>query len=118
MVAGFLMTLRIQKLNIASIKIVLFLIPSFTKSKTMAKPETNKPSKKDSAKQLRKTIYGKLSTALAEHKTSMDEKDFQNSLKKASKLLSKDFSDGAAQKSKKEKKAAKKSEKKKKEIVM
>jgi hypothetical protein len=48
----------------------------------------------------------------------MDEKDFQNSLKKASKVLSKDITDAAAKKLKKEKKAKKKSGKKKKEFLM
>lgn len=84
----------------------------------MATPEKIKPSKKGSEKQLRKTIREKLAAALTDHKNGMDEKDFQNSLKKASKILSKDITDAAAKKLKKEKKAKKKSGKKKKEFLM
>jgi len=82
----------------------------------MADQEINKP-KKRSEKQFRKTIQEKLAAVLADLKTGMDEKEFQNSLKRASKLLSKDFFAAAAKKLKKEDKAAKKS-KKKKEFLM
>jgi hypothetical protein len=84
----------------------------------MANPEKIKTSKKDSEKQLRKTIREKLAAALADHKNGLDEKDFQASLKKASKILSKDMSEAASKKQKKEKKAKKISGKKKKEFLM
>jgi len=79
----------------------------------MANPEKVKTSKKGSEKQLRKTIQEKLAAALTDHKNGMDEKDFQNSLKKASKILTRDITEAAAKKQKKEKKAKKKSGKKK-----
>jgi hypothetical protein len=73
---------------------------------------------KDSEKELRKIILQKIGAALADHKNGMDEKDFQNSLKKASKILSKDITGVAAKKLKKEKKTSKKKSKKKKEFLM
>jgi len=86
----------------------------------MANPEKIKTSKKGPEKQLRRTIQEKLAAALTDHKNGMDDKEFQNSLKKASKILSKDMIDAAAKKLKKEKKAKKKSgkKKKKKEFLM
>ena len=84
----------------------------------MADQAKIKTIKKNSDKQLRKTIQEKLAAALADHKDAMDEKDFQNSVKKASKILSKDISEATAKKLKKEKKAEKKSGKKKKEFLM
>jgi hypothetical protein len=106
----------IQKLNIANIKFVLFLSYLQLKTSDMAKPE--KILIKDSEKELRKIIQQKMSVALADHKNGMDEKDFQNSLKKASKVLSKEITGAAAKKLKKENKASKKKAKKKKEFLM
>jgi hypothetical protein len=82
----------------------------------MAKP--NKIAIKDSEKELRKIIQQKIAEALAEHKNGMDEKEFQSSLKKASKLLSKDITEAGVKKWKKDKKAGKKSTRKKKEFLM
>jgi len=85
----------------------------------MANPEKIRIPKKNPEKELRKTIQEKLAIALSDHKNGLDEKDFQDSLKKASKILSKDISEATAQKHKKEKKAEKKSgKKKKKEFLM
>jgi hypothetical protein len=82
----------------------------------MAKQE--KIAIKNSEKELRKIIQQKISVAIADHKNGMEEKDFQNSLKKASKILSKDLIEAAAKKLKKENKASKKKSKKKKEFLM
>jgi hypothetical protein len=85
----------------------------------MADQAKTKTNRKDSEKQLRKAIQEKLAAALADHKNGIDEKDFQSSLKKVSKILSKDISEAVAKKQKKEKKAKKKSgKKKKKEFLM
>jgi hypothetical protein len=81
-------------------------------------PKPNKTAIKSSEKELRKIIQEKISVALADHKNGIDDKHFQNSLKKASKILSKDIIEASVAKWKKEKKAAKKVRNKKKEYLM
>lgn len=84
----------------------------------MAKQENIKQVKKQTEKQFRRIIHEKLANAFAEYRNGMDEKDFQSSLKKASKILSKEINEAIEQKKKKEKKQLKKRKKKEKEFVM
>jgi hypothetical protein len=70
----------------------------------MTTEPTKKTSKKDIEKDFRKSIYEKLSLSLDDYKTEMDENEFQDSLKKASKLLAKDISKGILAKNNQKKK--------------
>ena len=78
----------------------------------MATESTTRVSKKDIEKDFRKNIYEKLSLSLDDYKAEMDEAEFQNSLKKASKALAKDFAKGILAKNDKKKKNKKKTDKK------
>lgn len=66
------------------------------------------PVKKISKKQVRKEVFQKLSGALAEYKSKLDKKKFENKLKKASKLFAVDIAKASKKKIKavKAKKAA------------
>lgn len=90
----------------------------YSPQKKILMANQQKTSKKDSEKILRKTIQEKIATALSEHKNGMSDKDFQDSLKKASKIISKDLAEAAEKKFKKEKKAHKRSKNKKKDLLM
>jgi len=82
----------------------------------MAKED--KAAIKASEKELRKIIQKKIELAIADHKNGIDEKHFRKSLKKASKILSKEITGASVEKWKKQKKAGKKSKKKTKEYLM
>jgi len=82
-----------RKLNIVSIKFVLFLIPYIIKIKHYHMTDTEKdlPVKKVTKKEIRKQVYEKLAGALAEYKTGINEKKFDNRLKKVSKVFALDI---------------------------
>lgn len=61
----------------------------------MADTEKDLPVKKISKKDLRKAVYEKLSGALAEYKSGVDEKKFDNKLKKISKFFALDIAKAA-----------------------
>src|SRR5450432_2380368 len=81
-----------EKLNIANIKFVLFLYHiSHFKRINMTDAEKTVIIKKPTKKETRKEVFEKLSGALAEYKNKLDEKKFENKLKKASKLFAVDI---------------------------
>ncbi len=84
---------RAGKLNIAPIKFVLFLITPYFKIKHFHMTDTEKdlPVKKVTKKEIRKQVYEKLAGALAEYKTGINEKKFDNRLKKVSKVFALDI---------------------------
>lgn len=57
----------------------------------MIDTEKDLPVKKISKKELRKQVYEKLAGALAEYKNGINEKKFDNKLKKASKFFAADI---------------------------
>ena len=57
----------------------------------MADIEKDLPVKKISKKELRKQVYDKLAGALAEYKTGINERKFDNRLKKVSKIFAFDI---------------------------
>ena len=82
-----------KKLNIDNIKFVLFLCYIFHHLKRINMTDAEKTVivKKPTKKETRKEVFEKLSGALAEYKSKLDEKKFENNLKKASKLFAVDI---------------------------
>ena len=58
----------------------------------MADTDNNLPGKKVSKKELRKQVYEKLAAALSEYKAGINEKKFDNRLKKVSRVFAQDIS--------------------------
>ncbi len=72
----------------------------------MAETENNPSSTKVSKKQLRKQVYEKLASALAEFKSSINEKKFDSRLKKVSKIFAVDIAKAVKNGKQKNKKKA------------
>jgi hypothetical protein len=57
----------------------------------MADTDNNLPAKKVSKKDLRKQVFEKLAAALSEYKAGINEKKFDNRLKKVSRIFAQDI---------------------------
>ena len=66
---------------------MLFLLVPYKKDSYMTDTVKDLPLKKVSKKEIRKQVYEKLAGALAEYKTGINEKKFDNRLKKVSKVF-------------------------------